>query len=117
MSGEAYPLNRKYDRVGITLEVNYNTEMDFLNAYTRNISAGGMFIRTMYPLPEGTELNMKFAIPEIKADFSVIAKVVWAAKPENGSDPEESGMGINFMNMNEEKSKILQDYLESKKKG
>lgn len=117
MSGEAYPLNRKYDRVAITLEVNYNTEMDFLNSYTRNISAGGMFIRTIYPLPEGTELNMKFAIPEIKADFSVVAKVVWAAKPESGSDPEESGMGINFMNMNEKKSKILQDYLESKKKG
>ncbi len=117
MSGEAYPLRREYDRIPITLEVNYNTELDFLNSYTRNISAGGMFIRTIYPLPEGTELNIKFAIPEIKADFSLVAKVVWAAKPENGSDQEESGMGINFINMNKEKSKILQDYLESKKKG
>lgn len=117
MSGEAYPNTRKYDRVAITLEVNYKTELDFLNSYTRNISAGGMFIRTIYPLPEGTELNIKFAIPEIKADFSILAKVVWAAKPESGSNQEESGMGINFINMSKEKSKILQDYIDSKKMG
>ncbi|MDT8316624.1 MAG: TIGR02266 family protein [bacterium] len=117
MSGEAYPIRRKYDRVTITLEVNYNTDMDFLNSYTRNIGVGGMFIRTIYPLPEGTELNIKFAIPEIKADFSLLAKVVWSAKPETGGIQEESGMGINFINMSKEKSKILQHYLESKKKG
>ena len=116
MSGEAYPVKRKYDRIPITLEVNYNTDMDFLNSYTRNISAGGMFIRTIYPLPEGTELNIKFAIPEIKADFSLIAKVVWAAKPQIGSAAEESGMGISFVNISKEKSKILQNYLESKRR-
>ena len=114
MSGEAFPSRRKYDRVPITLEVNYNTEMDFLNSYTRDVSAGGMFVRTIYPLPEGTELNVKFAIPEIKADFSLVAKVVWAAKPEIGSSNEESGMGISFVNITKEKSKILQDYLEGK---
>ena len=117
MSGEAYPTKRRYERLPITLEVNYHTEMEFLNARTRNLSAGGMFIRTLYPLPEGTELNIKFAIPEIKIDFSVTARVVWSARgaPKGGAD--EAGMGINFLNLSEEKAKIITHYIEGKLAG
>jgi len=116
MSGEAYPVKRKYERIPITLEVNYNTEMEFLNATTKNIGAGGMFIRTLYPLPEGTELNIKFAIPEIPLEFSVAAKVVWAASGRETGASGEPGMGINFLNLNAEKSRKLQSYIESKLK-
>lgn len=111
---QASPQLRKSDRLPITLEVNYRTELEFLNSTTRNISVGGMFIRTFYPLPEGTELNIRFAIPEIKIDFSVTAKVVWAVVVKDNED--ESGMGINFLNMPEEKSKIIKAYIEDKLK-
>ena len=116
MSGEAYPTKRQHDRLPITLEVNYNTEMEFLNSSTRNICVGGMFIHTMYPLPEGTEMNVRFAIPEISMEFSSAAKVVWAAIPSRGDDAGESGMGINFINLSEEKCKKLQEFIESKLK-
>lgn len=109
---QAYPARRQSDRLPITLEVNYKTELEFLNCKTKNISAGGMFIRTFYPLPEGTELNVRFTIPEIELDFSVIAKVVWSAVVKEHES--ESGMGINFMNMSQEKSKILKSYIEEK---
>jgi len=110
---QAFPSARKSERLPITLEVNYKTELEFLNSKTRDISAGGMFIRTFYPLPEGTELNVRFSIPEIEIDFSVIARVVWSAVVRE--DENESGMGINFMNMTKEKSKILKIYIEKKR--
>ncbi|MDH3975849.1 MAG: TIGR02266 family protein [Deltaproteobacteria bacterium] len=109
---QAFPAVRKSERLPITLEVNFKTELEFLNSKTRNISAGGMFIRTFYPLPEGTELNVRFSIPEIEVDFSVVAKVVWSAVVRESED--ESGMGINFLNMSEEKSEILKNYIEKK---
>lgn len=109
---QAFPAQRNSDRLPITLEVNFKTELEFLNCKTKNISAGGMFIRTFYPLPEGTELNVRFSIPEIEIDFSVIAKVVWSAVVRENEN--ESGMGINFMNMSKEKSTILKSYIEEK---
>ena len=109
---QAFPSARKSERLPITLEVNYNTELDFLNSMTKNISAGGMFIRTYYPLPEGTELNIRFTLPEIEVDFSVIAKVVWSAVTRDNES--ESGMGIDFLKMSKEKAKIIQAYIDGK---
>lgn len=114
MSGEAFPGNREHDRLPITLEVNYNTEMEFLNSTTRNLCVGGMFIHTNYPLPEGTEMNVKFSIPEISVEFSSAAKVVWAAISSQKGDEEESGMGINFINLSEEKCKKIEQFIEHK---
>ncbi len=114
MSGEAYPDKRESERLPITLEVNFNTEMQFLNSHTRNISSGGMFIHTLYPLPEGTELNVRFAIPELKTDFAEAAKVVWANTAVDVQDEDESGMGIRFLNMDKKKSQILREHIEKK---
>lgn len=114
MSGEANPSGRESERVAITLEVNYNTEMEFLNSSTKNLNSSGMFIRTIYPLPEGTELNVRFAIPEMSLDFSVVARVVWSASSAESNDGDEPGMGINFINLGREKSATLEKYIESK---
>lgn len=114
MSGEANPVIRGNERLPITLRVNFNTEMDFLNAQTRNISAGGMFIHTLHPLPEGVELNIHFEIPEVSMDFSTKAKIVWTASIDQTMDEAESGMGLEFVNLGTKKSEILQQYIESK---
>ena len=114
MSGEAFPTKRQYDRLPITLEVNYNTEMEFLNSTTKNICIGGMFIHTLYPLPEGTEINVRFSIPELSMEFSSAAKVVWAATPSQGDKDGDSGMGINFLNLSEEKCKKLEEFITKK---
>lgn len=112
MSGEAYPEKRENERLPITLEVNFNTEMEFLNSTTRNISAGGMFIHTLYPLPEGTELNVRFSIPEVEIDFSAAAEVVWAVTVSEVEDEKESGMGIRFIKLDPKKSRMLQRHIE-----
>jgi len=116
MSGEANPYSRAHDRVPIILEVNYKTEMHFLNAKTKNISLGGMFIPTLYPLPEGTELNLRFAIPEESIEFSVDAQIVWSISYEECQNEFDSGMGIKLINLDKEKSRILESYLTSKSK-
>ncbi len=116
MSGEVKPQYRKSDRVPIILEVNCKTEMHFLNAKTKNVSVGGMFIPTLYPLPEGTEINLRFSIPEVSIEFSVDAQIVWSISYEECQNEFESGMGIKLINLDKEKSRILENYLESKAK-
>lgn len=114
MSGEANPVIRENARLPITLRVNYNTEMDFLNAQTKNISSSGMFIHTLHPLPEGVELNIHFEIPEVSMDFSTRAKIVWTATFSETLNEEDSGMGVEFLNLGPKQSKALQAYIVSK---
>ena len=116
MSGEVNSHYRTNDRVPIILEVNYRTEMHFLNAKTRNISIGGMFIPTLYPLPEGTEINLRFAIPEVAIEFSVDAQIVWSISYEECQNEFDSGMGIKLINLDKGKSRILEEYLQGKAK-
>ncbi len=114
MSGEAFPSNREHERLPITLTVNYRTDMDFLNASAKDISMGGMFLRTTSPLPEGTELNLCFNIPEVTMEFCVNAEIIWAVSSSETENEEDCGMGLKFVNISKERSRLLGDYINKK---
>lgn len=116
MSGEAFPANREHERLPITLTVNYRTDMDFLNASAKDISLGGMFLRTASPLPEGTELNLCFNIPEVTMEFCVSAEIIWAVSSSEAENEEDCGMGLKFINMSKDRSRLLGNYINQKLK-
>ncbi len=116
MSGEAFPSRREHERLPITLTVNYRTDMDFLSAPTKDMSLGGMFLRTASPLPEGTELNLCFNIPEVPIEFCVTAEIIWAVSSDETGDEEDCGMGLKFISLSKERSKLLGDYINSRLK-
>ncbi|MBE9536197.1 MAG: TIGR02266 family protein [Proteobacteria bacterium] len=114
MSGEAFPSKREHERLPITLTVNYRTDMDFLNAAAKDISLGGMFLKALSPLPEGTELNLCFNIPEIPIEFCVKAEIIWAVSSAEADYEKDCGMGLKFINLSKERSKQLEDYINKK---
>jgi len=116
LSGEAFPSKREHERLPITLTVNYRTDMDFLNASAKDISLGGMFLRTTSPLPEGTELNLCFNIPEIHIEFCVTAEIIWAVSSGEADYEKDCGMGLKFINLSRERSKLLGEYINSRLK-
>ena len=116
LSGEAFPSRRKHERLPITLTVNYRTDMDFLNAAAKDISLGGMFLRTASPLPEGTALDLCFDIPEIPIEFCVTAEIIWAVSSAEADYEEDCGMGLRFINLNKERSKLLGEYINNRLK-
>lgn len=112
MYGETGSVDGKYERrngerVPVDWNVDCETEETFLFATITNISAMGIFVRTVDPLPLGTSLLLKFA-PELvstvsgdglrpasPADyFELRGTVQWInpAKP----DCPNPGMGIQF---------------------
>lgn len=114
MSGEAFPSQREHERLPITLTVNCRTEINFLNMQTKNISIGGMFLRTVSPLPEGTELNLCFNIPEVPIEFTVMAEIIWSVGSAECENKEDCGMGVKFINMNKERSMALEKYIKER---
>ena len=64
--------------------------------YTTNISATGMFVATIRPLPPGTELDLE--VSDRKRSVRLYAVVVHARKvPATWQRIRPSGMGVRFL--------------------
>ena len=59
------------------------------------LGAGGLFIETESPLPEGARMKLRFALPGQDDPHEIEGRVVWRRRP---SDPgrHAPGMGIEF---------------------
>lgn len=85
-------------RAPITLRVDYKRMNTFFADYTKNISAGGTFIRTTRPLPIGTEFKFVLALPpEGSTEVALNGIVKWIVKEDEASEHQPAGMGIHFV--------------------
>lgn len=54
---------------------------------TRNVSLGGMYLRTGQPLPYGTPVRVRFPLTALRETVEVAATTRWQG---------EDGMGVQF---------------------
>jgi type IV pilus assembly protein PilZ len=89
---------RSYDRYEVEWAVDCIAEDTFLYASIANISAMGIFVKTLDPVTVGTRLVLSFAPPGYKP-FKLEGDVAWinALRP-NGDNPNP-GMGVRFVNL------------------
>jgi type IV pilus assembly protein PilZ len=106
--------NQRADpRVDVDLEVQYRTAQEFNAAYTKNISGGGIFIKTQQALPLNQEIHLRFTLPGISHILEVRGLVVWTNPyPSRSSFPP--GMGIKFMDLDSETKKIIAGFVKEK---
>jgi type IV pilus assembly protein PilZ len=87
---------RSAERIDVTWSVDCATEDTFLYAAITNISELGIFVRTIEPLPVGTQLTLRFA-PEASSDPLVLSGTVeWVNAVRPLHDNPNPGMGISF---------------------
>jgi uncharacterized protein (TIGR02266 family) len=96
-----------------TLSISYKDKQSFLNAYTSNISNGGLFISTGSPLAQDDVFLLKLQLPELSQPLKIKCKVAWVNKQESGTDNRPPGMGVQFTEMNSEDKKTLSEYIHS----
>jgi uncharacterized protein (TIGR02266 family) len=92
---------RRDVRVPLKARVDYElmSEDTFLFEYTSNLSRGGIFLATRNPLPVGTQLNLRFALPEEKRTIETTGQVVWVNEYRPGGENINPGMGIEFVDL------------------
>lgn len=100
---------REQDRAPIVLKVEYKRLNTFFNDYTRNISKGGIFIRTSKPLGVGTSFVFKLFVPGMAEPMELRGEVRWIRKapaatpkgrlgtPTPPHPDSEAGMGIRLL--------------------
>ncbi|MBI4208218.1 MAG: PilZ domain-containing protein [Deltaproteobacteria bacterium] len=65
-----------------------------LPVYSRDVSQGGIFVETPHPLPQGTEVFLRFNSPGRSEPIKIRGCVVDSSR--------KSGMGIKFLNLVDE---------------
>jgi type IV pilus assembly protein PilZ len=81
-------MTRQHPRAPIELKVAYKRMNAFFADYTRDISKGGIFIKSESPLPMGSEIEFEITLPKRPTPIELTGKVAW-------SEPSR-GMGIQF---------------------
>ncbi|MEE2787173.1 MAG: TIGR02266 family protein [Myxococcota bacterium] len=95
---------RKTPRVPVEIRVEYERFNRFVSEYTRDISRGGMFIRSESPLEVGSEVYLTLSFPHHNDDITLLAKVVHVVLAQNSAEP---GMGVRFNFMDSDESRAL----------
>ncbi|MEJ2024675.1 MAG: TIGR02266 family protein [Deltaproteobacteria bacterium] len=107
--------SRSEARIPKALSLSFKDRDAFIRAYTGNISAGGLFIKTENPLGPGRVFQLKLSLPGIEKPMQIKCEVVWARKREFSTPDKPSGMGVKFAEIAEKDYKLIERYLESEK--
>ena len=75
-------------RVVLGIPVAYRFGNTIAAALTLNLSKGGLAIRTMSPLQEGSKVKVRFRLPGAKGDVDAESRVAWSDR--------RVGMGLQF---------------------
>ena len=86
---------RRFRRRTLRVMVEYSAASGLHFDPATTLGAGGLFIESESPQPEGTRLKLRFQLPGSERVHEIEGRVVWAAGPgERGSTTP--GMGIEF---------------------
>ncbi len=92
---------RSHDRFDVEWAVDCVAEDTFLYAAITNISAMGIFVKTMDPLTLGTRLLLSFEPPGYES-FKLEGEVAWINPVRANGDNPNPGMGLRFVNLRPE---------------
>lgn len=92
VTGQSAPVIRQNRRKSLEARVDLHSDSNFFSGFSSNISDGGIFIATEVDLPLGTEVDLRFTLP----DGSTVAStgVVCWRRPPNPDLP--TGLGLQF---------------------
>ena len=84
-----------------------------VKAFSENINADGIFIKTTSVLNKGERFFLKLQLPDGAEPIKIGCEVAWNRTKEDGFDPESCGMGIRFIQISADDKKRLVGSLKS----
>ena len=124
-SGQSGKVRKKsfMERIAFEMTVQYEPSRESKHSdLSRDLSEGGLYLNTKYPLDTGETLTLSFSIPEREQEVSIScqARVAWTNFDTNRCKGEyPSGVGLQFLDLSGEDltalSKFIEAYDESKR--
>ena len=95
MNGRDQRDRRRFRRRTVRVLVEYLSDAGLCCDTATTLGAGGLFIETDHPLPEGSAIKLAFQLPGSDVRHEIEGRVVWARRPW-GDAIGAVGMGIEF---------------------
>ncbi len=102
---------RSEPRVPKVMSITYKEREAFINAYTANASNGGLFIKTEKPLKIGFQFILKLQLPGVPNPLQIKSEVRWTRSPEKAQPGQPTGMGVQFLEISENDTRVLKKCL------
>src|SRR5512135_2605534 len=93
----------------LTMTVRYKSATldEFIEHHSHDVSRGGMFIKTPSPFPPGTLLKFEVKIADDKKVMQGVGRVVWKREAGDTAGERPSGMGVKFIKIDEDSTKVI----------
>ncbi len=101
---------RENERLEVKVRVEFDEEHWGL---TENLSLGGAFVLTTDPMDLGDEFLLKLHLLDGREPIEGECKVVWTNKYGKESDNLRRGMGIKFLNLQEENRIRIEEFIKN----
>lgn len=89
--------SRSEPRVSLSARVKYNTPEGIqFDSRANGIGGGGLFIESLEPLPPGTKLSIRFALPDDPSEWLQAKGLVAWVCPKADQYTFSPGMGVRF---------------------
>ena len=102
---------RAEPRVDKVLSLVFKDRETFLQAFTGNVSAGGLFIKTEKPLSSGNQFLLKLQLPGVPDTMHIKSEVMWVRKLDASQPNRAPGMGVKFCEISKKDYQLLKEYL------
>ncbi len=111
-NGVLYLEERNERRFRMFVNIWLRTPTMSFNAFSGNVSDGGVFVATPETLPEGTELNVRFKLPGRQDELDLRGQVRWARDDFDMDNDVVPGFGVKFLDLVSEDRFKLFRYLD-----
>lgn len=91
-------------RVTLGIPVSYRFGNTIAAALTLNISKGGLAVRTMSPLQQGSQVRARFRLPGSKSEIEADSRVAWTDR--------RIGMGLQFEKMEPAHQTAIDEFID-----
>ncbi len=97
-------------RVDVEAEITFESEDNFYQGFSENISEGGLFLVTFLSRHRGDVITVRFSLPGVERAIETRAEVRWqrAADHEHSVNP---GLGVRFMNLEEVDRRAIERFV------
>jgi uncharacterized protein (TIGR02266 family) len=104
-------VQRRAPRFPLRVEISYESDHNFFNGFTENISHGGIFIATHSPKKLGETVELTFTLPGINLPLHIEGRVQWV-RDYNPSAPDSiPGMGVEFVDLGEKEKIVVEAFI------
>lgn len=105
--GQQEPRSR---RVRMQAAIDFESESNFFQGFSTNLSEGGIFVATVQTLPRGTQVDLHFTLPD-GHKLDIKGEVRWVREINDQTPDIFPGVGVQFAELPPQAAEVINKFV------